>query len=166
MLFCVELFYTLSKLMFTMDHLVGIEEGDEPQPVGLKGTQPGDEDDADGKKKEKKKKKNRGRRHKAKLAKEDKKDSEKVALAHGELHTGVSSSEVEVGCICGTSKGGFHSSSCPYPFTCSGSMVQRKIKEQYDELVRSNAAKTLTLAQVTLHPYHIPVESASSLTAT
>ena len=148
-----------------MDHLVGIEEGDEQQAVGLKGTQAGDEDDTDGKKKEKKKKKNRGRRHKAKLAKEDRKDSEKVALAHGELHTGISSSEVEVGCICGTSKGGFHSSSCPYPFTCSGSMVQRKIKEQYDELVRSNTAKTLTLAQVTLHPYHVQCSLHHLLTA-
>jgi hypothetical protein len=120
-----------------------------------------DEDDIDGKKKEKekKKKKNRGRRHKAKAAAAaaaaaasgdlpSEKESEKLTIENGEAYSPGSSSEVEVGCLCGTPKGGCHSSSCPYPFTCSGSMVQRKIKEQYDELVRSNAAKTLTLAQV------------------
>lgn len=75
-------------------------------------------------------------------------ESDKLSTDHGGTHSMAASSEVELGCLCGTAKGGCHSSSCPYPFTCSGSMVQRKIKEQYDELVRANAAKTLTLAQV------------------
>lgn len=148
--------------MNVLGFILGVEEVEEHQPVGMKRGQSHDEDDTDGKKKEKekKKKKNRGRRHKAKAAAaaaaaaasgdlpSEHKESEKLAIENGEAHAAGLSSEVEVGCICGTSKGGYHSSSCPYPFTGSGSMVQRKIKEQYDELVRSNAAKTLTLAQV------------------
>jgi len=113
------------------------------------------EDYAD-EKKEKKKRKHRGRRHKGKSAgvsgtgylSTDLRESEKPFTDRRGTHSTAASSEVELGCICGTAKGGCHSSSCPYPFTCSGSMVQRKIKEQYDELVRSNVAKTLTLAQV------------------
>lgn len=107
-------------------------------------------------KKEKKKKKHRSKKHKGKRAavsgtgdvSTDVKESEKLVTEHSGTHTVAASSEVELGCLCGTVKGGCHSSNCPYPFTYSGSMVQRKIKEQYDELVRSNAAKTLTLAQV------------------
>ncbi|KAH7372989.1 hypothetical protein KP509_17G032300 [Ceratopteris richardii] len=56
--------------------------------------------------------------------------------------------ERELGCVCGTFKGNVHSQSCPYPFTSSGSTLQRKLKEQYNHLVQSNAAKSLTLAQV------------------
>ncbi|CAM6089710.1 unnamed protein product [Calypogeia fissa] len=128
------------------------EEVDERRPV----PEPAEEDEGDGNKKEKRKKKNRGRRQKAKAA--------AVAAAaaglegherHVNKKNGVEavetmpfSAESEIGCICGTPKGAGHSSSCPYPFTSSGSMVQRKIKEQYDELVRSNVARTLTLAQV------------------
>ncbi|GAB4842523.1 hypothetical protein Ancab_012497 [Ancistrocladus abbreviatus] len=37
---------------------------------------------------------------------------------------------------------------CLYPFTSSSSATQRKIKQQYDELVRSHESKGLTLAQV------------------
>lgn len=124
----------------------------------MKGGQGYDENYADGKK-EKKKKKHRSKKHKGKRAavsgtgdvSTDVKESEKLVTEHSGTHTVAASSEVELGCLCGTVKGGCHSSNCPYPFTYSGSMVQRKIKEQYDELVRSNAAKTLTLAQVGHH---------------
>lgn len=37
---------------------------------------------------------------------------------------------------------------CLYPFTSSGSAIQRRIKRQYDEVVKSNESKGLTLAQV------------------
>ncbi|KAF7814146.1 AT1G17665-like protein [Senna tora] len=37
---------------------------------------------------------------------------------------------------------------CLYPFTSSSSALQRKIKQQYDELVKSHESKKLTLAQV------------------
>lgn len=50
-------------------------------------------------------------------------------------------------------KAGFDSgvkleSDCMYPFTSSSSVLQRKIKLQYDELVKSNESKKLTLPQV------------------
>ncbi|BBM99327.1 hypothetical protein MPTK1_1g20470 [Marchantia polymorpha subsp. ruderalis] len=133
-----------------------VEEGDEHQPaIHAKGDGP-EEDEVDGAKKEKRKKKNRVRRQKAKAAAvaaaaasveaQDRHSHEKQSTECGEK-TGTAL-EVEVGCICGTPKGSCHSIGCPYPFTSSGSMVQRKIKEQYDELVRSNVAKSLTLAQV------------------
>jgi len=41
---------------------------------------------------------------------------------------------------------------CLYPFTSSSSATQRKIKRQYDQLVRSHESKGLTLAQV-LDPF-------------
>nr|AKM76861.1 AT1G17665-like protein [Francoa sonchifolia] len=37
---------------------------------------------------------------------------------------------------------------CLYPFTSSSSATQRKIKQQYDQLVKCNDSKGLTLAQV------------------
>ncbi|XP_021754521.1 uncharacterized protein LOC110719845 [Chenopodium quinoa] len=37
---------------------------------------------------------------------------------------------------------------CLYPFTSSSSATQRKIKQQYDQLVKSQESKELTLAQV------------------
>ncbi|XP_031388975.1 uncharacterized protein LOC116201726 [Punica granatum] len=37
---------------------------------------------------------------------------------------------------------------CLYPFTSSGSATQRRIKQQYDELVKSHDSKGLALAQV------------------
>lgn len=37
---------------------------------------------------------------------------------------------------------------CLYPFTSSSSAMQRRIKQRYDELVKCNEAKGLTLAQV------------------
>lgn len=37
---------------------------------------------------------------------------------------------------------------CVYPFTKSCSATQRKIKQQYDQLVRSHGSNGLTLAQV------------------
>lgn len=37
---------------------------------------------------------------------------------------------------------------CFYPFTSSGSALQRKIKQQYDELVKSNHSNNLKLPQV------------------
>lgn len=37
---------------------------------------------------------------------------------------------------------------CLYPFTSSGSATQRRIKQQYDELVKCHESKGLTLAQV------------------
>nr|DAD48987.1 TPA_asm: hypothetical protein HUJ06_018924 [Nelumbo nucifera] len=41
-----------------------------------------------------------------------------------------------------------HGFDCLYPFTSSSSVTQRKIKQQYDQLVKSNDSKALTLAQV------------------
>ncbi|XP_027341476.1 uncharacterized protein LOC113854585 [Abrus precatorius] len=41
-------------------------------------------------------------------------------------------------------------SACLYPFTSSSSAMQRRIKQQYDELVKCNESKKLTLAQVFL----------------
>ncbi|XP_021716640.1 uncharacterized protein LOC110684493 [Chenopodium quinoa] len=37
---------------------------------------------------------------------------------------------------------------CLYPFTSSSSVTQRKIKQQYDQLVKSQESKGLTIAQV------------------
>ncbi|XXG56253.1 hypothetical protein AAC387_Pa03g3721 [Persea americana] len=37
---------------------------------------------------------------------------------------------------------------CLYPFTSAASATQRKIKQHYDQLVKSNDAKALTMAQV------------------
>lgn len=37
---------------------------------------------------------------------------------------------------------------CLYPFTSPSSATQRKIKQQYDHLVKCNSDKGLTLAQV------------------
>ncbi|XP_047340663.1 uncharacterized protein LOC124944453 [Impatiens glandulifera] len=37
---------------------------------------------------------------------------------------------------------------CSYPFTSSSSAIQRKIKQEYDQLVKSNQVNGLTLAQV------------------
>ena len=37
---------------------------------------------------------------------------------------------------------------CLYPFTSSSSAAQRKIKQQYDQLVKSHESKELTFAQV------------------
>lgn len=133
-----------------------MNEGEEHQSIGVEKEHGHDEGDFAEEKKEKKKRKHRGKRNKGKTSSvsgtgylsTDSKDSEKLSADHGGSPSVRASCEVELGCICGTAKGSCHSSSCPYPFTCSGSMVQRKIKEQYDELVRSNAAKTLSLAQV------------------
>ena len=79
---------------------------------------------------------------------EEMQDIMKISL-EATKHSSVASGK-ETGCVCGAAKGGSHSGSCPYPFTSSGSMLQRKIKKQYDELVQSNASKTLTLAQVSI----------------
>ena len=38
--------------------------------------------------------------------------------------------------------------STAYAFNPNNSVVQRKIKQHYDEMVKANADKTLTLAQV------------------
>lgn len=101
--------------------------------------------------KEKKKKKNKGKKLKAKTGAvvadaQEMQEIGKIALEAAKHVSAVP--EREIGCVCGASKGDLHSETCPYPFTSSGSMLQRKIKEQYNHLVRSNAAKTLTLAQV------------------
>jgi predicted nucleotidyltransferase len=37
---------------------------------------------------------------------------------------------------------------CLYPFTSSSSAMQRRIKQQYEELVKCNETKRLTMAQV------------------
>lgn len=77
----------------------------------------------------------------------------KKAAANGELVTGRGGEEEEgeLGYTCGNLKGGdLHKGSCPYPFTSlgRGSVMQRRIKQQYDELLHSNKAGPLTLAQV------------------
>nr|AKM76868.1 AT1G17665-like protein [Melianthus villosus] len=46
------------------------------------------------------------------------------------------------------SYGGKQELVCFYPFTSSSSVTQRKIKQQYDQLVKCNDAKGLTVAQV------------------
>lgn len=107
--------------------------------------------DAGPSKKEKKKKKNRAKKQKVKTGAmiSDAQEMQEIGKIALEAVKHVSAvPEREIGCVCGAPKGGLHSDNCPYPFTSSGSMLQRKIKEQYDDLVRSNAAKTLTLAQV------------------
>lgn len=107
--------------------------------------------DAGPSKKEKKKKKNRGKKQKVKTGAliSDAQEMQEIGKIALEAVKHVSAvPEREIGCVCGVPKGGLHSDNCPYPFTSSGSMLQRKIKEQYADLVRSNAAKTLTLAQV------------------
>lgn len=43
---------------------------------------------------------------------------------------------------------------CLYPFTSSSSVTQRKIKQQYDELMKCHQSKGLTLAQV-LNPFFL-----------
>ncbi|XP_057458658.1 uncharacterized protein LOC130749337 isoform X2 [Lotus japonicus] len=48
----------------------------------------------------------------------------------------------------GSDSGVRFETACLYPFTSSSSAMQRKIKQQYDELVKSNDSKKLTLAQV------------------
>lgn len=89
-----------------------------------------------------KKRRRRRRRRKKKVA------------ANGEFVTGRGGEEEEegeLGCTCGKWKGGdCHEGSCSYPFTSSGrgSVMQRKIKQHYDELIHSNTAGPLTLAQV------------------
>ncbi|KAL3699771.1 hypothetical protein R1sor_017793 [Riccia sorocarpa] len=131
-----------------------VDERDDHEPVTRSGVGKLEESELEGTKKQKKKKKNRGRRQRAKAATaapaiqaQDRVHShEKLSSKPAEKINTVS--EVEVGCTCGAPKGSCHSIRCPYPFTSSGSMVQSKIKEQYDELVRSNMAKSLTLAQV------------------
>lgn len=77
----------------------------------------------------------------------------KKAPATGELGTvrGGEEEEGELGYTCGKWKGGdCHEGSCTYPFTSlgRGSVMQRRIKQQYDELLHSNTAGPLTLAQV------------------
>eukprot|EP00249_Psilotum_nudum_P023229 c28794_g1_i2 orf=582-3110(-) len=102
-------------------------------------------------KKKEKKKKNRGRRQKGKgiasSAVADRECEMGKSVLDAAKHVSLTF-EREYGCVCGTPKGGSHSRSCPFPFTSSGSMLQNKIKEQYDEIVQSNASKSLTLAQV------------------
>ncbi|XP_072999210.1 uncharacterized protein [Typha latifolia] len=44
--------------------------------------------------------------------------------------------------------GGGKGVDCPFPFSSFASAMQRRIKLQYDELVKSNQAKGLTMAQV------------------
>lgn len=45
---------------------------------------------------------------------------------------------------------------CLYPFTSSSSAMQRRIKQQYDELVKCNETKGLTLAQVFFYIVFLP----------
>ncbi|CAH2037120.1 unnamed protein product [Thlaspi arvense] len=94
-------------------------------------------------KKKKKKKKKRGKKKKSELRKGGNDDS------GGEKRTGegdgsvlnpssdpISDSEIKPELV------------CLYPFTSTSSATQRKIKQQYDQLVKCNSAKGLTLAQV------------------
>lgn len=102
-------------------------------------------------KKGKKKKKNRGKKSKGNGDNfvTDAKEMQEIGKIVLQAAKHVSAvSERELGCVCGAMKGNLHNESCPYPFTSSGSMLQRKMREQYNRLVRSNAAKTLTLSQV------------------
>lgn len=52
------------------------------------------------------------------------------------------------GVYTGSDPGVRFESGCLYPFTSSSSAMQRRIKQQYDELVKCNESKKLTLAQV------------------
>ncbi|KAI5072129.1 hypothetical protein GOP47_0012235 [Adiantum capillus-veneris] len=102
-------------------------------------------------KRNKKKKKTKGKKPKANVESsvvdaEVMQEIGKVALESAK-HVSVFP-ERELGCICGAMKGNLHNESCPYPFISPGSMLQRKMREQYNDLVRANATKTLTLAQV------------------
>ncbi|KAK1375945.1 CA-responsive protein [Heracleum sosnowskyi] len=51
---------------------------------------------------------------------------------------------------------------CLYPFTTSSSATQRKIKQHYDQLVKSHQANALTLAQVG-HFVHVLTEARNEL---
>lgn len=46
--------------------------------------------------------------------------------------------------------GGKQGMDCIYPFSTFSSATQRRIKQQYDQLVKSNQAKALTMAQVSI----------------
>ncbi|XP_074325573.1 uncharacterized protein LOC141663681 isoform X2 [Apium graveolens] len=51
---------------------------------------------------------------------------------------------------------------CVYPFTTSSSATQRKIKQHYDQLVKSHQSNALTLAQVG-HFVHVLTETRNEL---
>ncbi|KAL1298295.1 hypothetical protein HN51_042668 [Arachis hypogaea] len=59
-----------------------------------------------------------------------------------------SGAEESEGANTGSDPGVHFESGCLYPFTSSSSAMQRRIKLQYDELVKCNESKKLTLAQV------------------
>ncbi|MCO5548990.1 hypothetical protein L7F22_002455 [Adiantum nelumboides] len=107
--------------------------------------------DTSSSKKKKKKKKAKGKKSNVKL--DDSvvdtgtmQEVGKVALEAAKHVSAVP--KWELGCVCGATKGNLHKESCPYPFISSSSMLQRKMRQHYIDLVKSNAAKTLTLAQV------------------
>eukprot|EP01018_Ginkgo_biloba_P020967 Gb_22488 [translate_table: standard] len=117
---------------------------------GISKGEEGDDDDknADIKMKKKKKCKRKKPTIKSNEKRTEEKDRERLEDFIARAKEQSNAVEVELGCTCGILKGDLHQASCPYPFTSSASVIQRKIKQQYDELVQSNAARALTLAQV------------------
>ncbi|EFH69221.1 predicted protein [Arabidopsis lyrata subsp. lyrata] len=92
------------------------------------------------KKKTKKKKKKRGKKKKSDLREDESSGEKQLGEGDGVVlnpRTGsISISEKKPEFV------------CLYPFTSTSSATQRKIKQQYDQLVKCNNAKGLTLAQV------------------
>ncbi|ERM94018.1 uncharacterized protein LOC18421920 [Amborella trichopoda] len=109
--------------------VVHSQEGDEPDRGGDDGESVGDEKERAEESKVKKKKK---RKKKGKKSKNDSEDAE------------CREEEEEMVCPCRK----LHDSACCYPFTSPSSAIQRKIKEQYDLIVKSGNSKGLTLEQV------------------
>ncbi|KAF7843478.1 putative CA-responsive protein [Senna tora] len=76
--------------------------------------------------------------------KKKRKAKKKKMSSHGEDEVGGGGGKANAG-----SESGLRLDSvCLYPFTSSSSAMQRKIKQQYDELVKCHEAKKLTLHQV------------------
>ncbi|XLS50669.1 hypothetical protein HN51_011346 [Arachis hypogaea] len=71
---------------------------------------------------------------------------EKKKRKKGKKKKANSRAEESKGANMGSDPGVHFESGCLYPFTSSSSAMQRRIELQYDELVKCNKSKKLTLA--------------------
>ncbi|XP_015866363.3 uncharacterized protein LOC107403948 [Ziziphus jujuba] len=94
----------------------------------------GESSESGGDQRVKKKKKKRTKK-KSSISKDDENGEQKFAAA-GRGNKGPDSGDKEQDLV------------CLYPFTSSSSATQRKIKQQYDQLMKCHESKGLTLAQV------------------
>ncbi|CAD5313013.1 unnamed protein product [Arabidopsis thaliana] len=103
------------------------------------------EDDSDWEgdhvKKKKKKKKNRGKKKKSDIRGDESGGEKQLGEGEDGLVLNPRTDSISIS----ENKPEFV---CLYPFTSTSSATQRKIKQQYDQLVKCNNAKGLTLAQV------------------